>query len=70
MTRNLSILPLLLLILLLLANILCASSNIKRYNEKKSNAFDNQNDAFIYSYSKPRSLTNSDSCHLNIECKG
>lgn len=69
---------------LLLASLLTThlylvkATNARRNNQngvkkiKASNDFevDNQD---IYSYSKPRSLTmgyNSDSCHLNIECKG
>lgn len=49
----------------------------KRANgkSKASNDFDletNRNEDFAFTYSKPRSLShyNSDSCHLNIECKG
>lgn len=41
-------------------------------NNKEMN--DDETDQYVYSYSKPRSVSmtqfNSDSCHLNIECKG
>lgn len=41
-------------------------------NNKDMN--DDETDQYVYSYSKPRSVSmtqfNSDSCHLNIECKG
>lgn len=68
-----------------------SSSNTKRANGVKklgnskissANAFDfekdleSDNDAYVYSYAKPRSLgmhqynMGSDSCQLNIECKG